>query len=812
MAVSKKAEMKRELEKKLGRHFGKTLKTALPQEMYKACALIIKDDIMEKWVKTRTKFADEKPKEVYYLSFEFLIGKAFINNLINIGKYDLMEEILQDYGYSLNDIEGWEPEPGLGNGGLGRLAACYIDSLSTLELPAVGCGIRYEYGLFKQKIVEGYQVEVPDSWLQDGNVWEVPRPEDSVPVEFGGRVEAFDDNDRTNYRTVDTVKVIAVPYDMPVVGYNTDSANSLRLWSAKSAEEINMAEFSSGHYASAMEQKEMAEVLSKVLYPEDNHIEGKKLRLKQQYFFVSATLQWILKREKARGVNLYDLPDHVQLHINDTHPAIAIPELMRLLMDNEGMGWDEAYSICTRVFAYTNHTVMAEALEKWPCHIVQELLPRVYMIIEELNRRNDEILYGKFIDDYAKIDYMKIVSNNNISMANLCLAVCHSVNGVSQLHTDILINDLFKDYYILYPEKFKNVTNGITFRRWLAKANPGLADLITSRIGEDWLVDGTQLSKLLDNDLHNDADFVERFSEIRLENKKKLAAYIKEHNGVDVDVNSIFDVQAKRLHEYKRQLLNVLHIMYLYNEIKDNPNIDMQPRTFIFAAKASPGYRRAKQVIKLINSVADVVNNDPIVQDRIKVVFLENYSVSLAEKIIVAADVSEQISTAGKEASGTGNMKFMLNGALTVGTLDGANVEMSERVGDENIFIFGLRSHEVQNIYRTGNTISPDVYQNNPKINRIVNQLTDGTFGSFSSQQFSEIFNGLVVGEYGFVDNYMVLADINDYIVTQQKIADLYKNDKKAWWKKAVINTAEAGYFLSDRCIAEYNEKIWKLR
>ena len=804
--------MKKEIEKKLNRHFGKTLDTALPMEMYKACAMIVKDDIMDRWVRTRTRYAAEKPKEVYYLSFEFLIGKAFINNLINTGKYDLMDEILRDYGYTLSGIEDLEPEPGLGNGGLGRLAACYIDSLSTLELPAVGCGIRYEYGLFKQKIVEGYQVEVPDSWLTDGNVWEVPRPEDSVEVVFGGHVEMFDDNGRQNFRVVDGVKVIAVPYDMPVVGYKTDSANSLRLWSAKSPEDINMEAFSSGNYSSAMEQKEMAEVLSKVLYPEDNHLEGKKLRLKQQYFFVSATLQWILNREKARGVNLSDLADHVQLHINDTHPAIAIPELMRLLMDQEGMGWDEAYHICTQVFAYTNHTVMAEALEKWPCYIIKELLPRIYMIIEEIDRRNDEILYGKFIDDYAKIDYMKIISNDMVSMANLCLAVVHSVNGVSQLHTDILINDLFKDYYILYPEKFKNVTNGITFRRWICKANRGLTKLISSRIGEDWLLDGTQLKRLTELGAQNDEEFIRRFIEIRRENKQILADYIEEHNGIRVNVDSIFDVQAKRLHEYKRQLLNVLHIMYLYNEIKDNPNIKMQPRTFIFAAKASPGYRRAKQVIKLINSVADVVNNDPIVQDRIKVVFLENYSVSLAEKIIVATDVSEQISTAGKEASGTGNMKFMLNGALTVGTLDGANVEMSERVGDDNIFIFGLRSHEVHNLYQTGNTISPDVYRNHAKIKRVVDQLVDGTFGSFSNQQFSEIFNGLVIGEYGFVDTYMVLADINDYIATQERIADLYQNDRNEWFRKAVINVAEAGYFLSDRCIEEYNDKIWHLR
>lgn len=811
MKESLKSGIKKEIEANLRHHFGKTLKKATQAEMYKACAMVVQDEIMDKWVATREIYNEQNPKEVYYLSFEFLMGKAFQNNLINTDKYDIMEEILGEYGYTLADVEDSEPEPGLGNGGLGRLAACYLDSLSTLELPACGCGIRYEYGLFKQRIVEGYQVELPDSWLDNGNVWEVQRPEDQCEVQFGGRVTSYEENGNIKYRVEDAQAVLAVPYDMPIVGYKTQKANTLRLWSARCKNNFDMLQFSSGNYVKAMEEKQLAEVLSKVLYPEDNHEEGKRLRLKQQYFFVSATLQWILKRQKERGYSLMDLPNHVQIHINDTHPAIAIPELIRLLIDNEGFGWDAAYDIATKVFAYTNHTVMAEALEKWSQHIFRDLLPRVYMILEEIDRRNNEILYTTFIDDYAKINYMKIINDGLINMANLCLAVCHSVNGVAQLHTEILINDIFRDYYILYPEKFKNVTNGITFRRWICKANPKLTKLISSKIGDEWIKDGAGLEKLIEKKCHKDAAFIEEFAAIKKANKVALAKYIEEHNGIKVDVDSIFDVQVKRLHEYKRQLMNILHVLYLYNEIKDNPDIEMQPRTFIFGAKASPGYRRAKQVIKLINAVADLVNNDAIVKDRIKVVFIENYCVSLAEKIIVAADVSEQISTAGKEASGTGNMKFMLNGALTIGTMDGANVEMHQHVGDDNIFIFGMKTPEVNALYQFGNTRSPEVYKNNPKIRRVLEQLIDGTLGTESQSQFSEIFNSLVVGEYGFVDNYMVIADLESYIQMHEKVARCYRRPRE-WFEKSIINVAKSGYFLSDRSIQEYNDKIWKLR
>ncbi len=712
-------------------------------------------------------------------------------------------------GLDISQIEETENDAGLGNGGLGRLAACFLDSLSTLELPAFGCGIRYEYGLFRQKIVDGYQIEMPDPWLEAGNVWEVERPEDSVEVHYNGRIEEYFEDNRIKIRHTDYNTVIGEPYDMPISGYDSKLVNTLRLWRARSPQVINMAEFNRGDYAMAVKDKELAEVVSQILYPEDNHYEGKLLRLKQQYFFVSATIQWIIAKQTRRGHALYDLPKYVTIHINDTHPTLAIPEFMRIMMDEEGFGWDEAWNIAGQIFAYTNHTIMCEALEKWPVAMVETLLPRVAMIIKEIDRRQRDFLGQKFGSDSGKINYMSVISNGNVNMANLCLTACHSINGVAALHTDILKNETFKDYYSVYPQKFKNVTNGVTPRRWLFKANPKLAQLVTEAIGDSWIKNAEELEKLMP--FAEDSAFKERFAKIKTENKVRLAEYIKNVNGIEVSPDSLFDVQIKRLHEYKRQLMKAMHIIYRYKMITENPSqASMLPETFIFGAKAAPGYHAAKLIIKLINNIAQVVNTDARTKDILKVVFIENYSVTIAEKIVAAANLSEQISTASKEASGTGNMKLMLNGALTIGTMDGANVEIAERVGKENIYIFGLLPQEVLNIYKSGSSGSADVYAKNMVVKSIVDTFIDGTFSKENQNLFQDIYRELVFGNGGFTDQYLLLRDFEAYLEASHKAAKDFVTPN-VWNKKAIINVSKAGFFSSDRSIMDYNRQIWGL-
>ena len=718
--------------------------------------------------------------------------------------------VISSLGYSMDDIVELENDAGLGNGGLGRLAACFIDSLTTMDLPAYGCTIRYEYGLFKQKIVDGYQIELPDPWLEDGNVWEIPRPEEAVEVKFGGQVYTDWYDGKFSFRYENSHTIIAMPYDVPLCGYDSKIINKLRLWSAKSPDNFDMKAFNSGDYMRAVEEKHLAEVISNVLYPEDNHTEGKELRLKQQYFLVSATLQWIVREFKDRNGNDFKkMPDKIVIHINDTHPTLAIPELMRILMDEEGLGWDDAWEIVTHVFAYTNHTVLSEAMEKWPLPMFKKVLPRIDMIVEEMNKRLMQYLESVYPNDPAKHKYMAIIADNQVFMANVCLATCFAINGVSKLHTEILEKDIFADYYRLNPGRFHAITNGITFRRWIMNCNPELTELITKTIGTGWLKNSDELKKLAP--FAKDKAFAEQFDKTKRDNKLKLAEYIREHNHIDINPDYIFDVQSKRLHEYKRQLMNILHIMAEYNRILENPNLDYYPKTYIFGAKAAPGYTRAKLIIKLINSVADVINNDLRINGKIKVVFLENYSVSIAEKLIVAADISEQISTAGKEASGTGNMKFMLNGAITIGTLDGANVEMLEQVGEDNIYIFGLKADEVAARVRfNDNKEVRDIYSENQELRHVLEQLVDGTYSHESNQLFRDLYQTLLFGDYGYADNYMVLRDFADYMETQHKLSELYK-DRSKWLEKAIMNTAMSGFFSSDRTIKEYNDQIWKL-
>lgn len=805
----RKEFIKNEIKGKIRRYFGKTVEQADLKEIYTAVSFTIRDEIMEKWIAYKQETEDKQQKELYYLSFEFLMGRALGNNLMNMSETDLYRDALKELNVSLEDIEEKENDAGLGNGGLGRLAACFLDSLTNLELPAYGCGIRYEYGLFRQKIVDGYQIEMPDPWLQGGNVWDIARPEDTKEVHFGGRIEEYTENGRLKFRHIDYNTVIAEPYDMPITGYKTETVNTLRLWKACSPEVIDMSEFNRGDYAKASENKELAEVISKVLYPEDNHYEGKLLRLKQQYFFVSATIQWIIEKQKRKNISLRRFPEMVQIHINDTHPTIAIPELMRILMDEEGFGWDEAWDIVGKTFAYTNHTILCEALEKWPMEMVDKLLPRLGQIIHEIDRRQREYLYERFPGDFGKIEYMAVISHGQVSMANLCLTACHSVNGVAALHTEILKKETFKDYYSIYPYKFKNMTNGVTFRRWLYKANPLLSNLICDSIGDGWIKDYTQLDKL--TPFADDAAFRDKFADIKRKNKEKLAQYIYDTNGIKVDPDSMFDVQIKRLHEYKRQLLKTMHIIYNYLKIiEGNTDSSVQPATYIFAAKAAPGYHMAKLIIKFINDVAAVVNSDPRTKDLMKVVFIENYSVSAAEKIVAAADLSEQISTASKEASGTGNMKLMLNGALTIGTMDGANVEIRERVGDDNMFIFGLSSQDVLNIYASGKSPSSEIYATNPVIKRIVDTMIDGTFNS-ETNLFYDLYKSLVIGDNGFADNYLLLPDFESYLHANSLVKEKY-SDQDKWMRSAVMNTAKAGFFSSDRTIEEYNRDIWHLR
>ena len=810
--TAKQEALKTEIIGKINRHFGKVLEEATPHMVYTACALTVRDKIMEKWAKSHREVKKEGSKKLYYLSFEFLMGRLLCTNVLNLMQTEDYEAVLEDLGYSLPEVAELENDAGLGNGGLGRLAACFIDSLTTLDLPAYGCTLRYEYGLFRQKIVDGFQTELPDTWLEHGNAWEVARPEEAVKVSFGGEVNSYWENGKMKISYSNERTVLAVPYDVPLCGYDSKIINKLRLWGAQSTSDFNMHAFNAGDYSRAIEEKELASVISKVLYPEDNHTEGKELRLKQQYFLVSATLQWILKEFESRnGADWAKLPDKIVIHINDTHPTMAIPELMRILMDEKGLGWDEAWEIVTHVFAYTNHTVMSEALEKWPQDMFRRVVPRLYMILEEMNRRLMERVEAFYPGDRGKHEYMAILANNQVSMANTCLASVFAVNGVSKLHTDILKQDIFRDYYMMDKERFHAITNGITFRRWIANCNPDLTKLIDDTIGKGWLKDADKLQNLAK--FANDPAFQKKYDAIKRANKEMVAEYILEHNGVKVNPDSIFDIQCKRLHEYKRQMMNVLHIIAEYNRILTDSEYakNYYPKTYIFGAKAAPGYKRAKTIIKLINSVGDMINNDARINDKIKVIFIENYGVSIAEKLVTAADVSEQISTAGKEASGTGNMKFMLNGAVTIGTMDGANVEMYEQVGEDNIYIFGLRADEVDARLRImGNDEVKNIYATNAQLRGALEGLINGTIVPGNTNIFMDLYNTLLFGDYGYADTYMVLRDFEDYMRTQEQISKDYQ-DRKSWIAKQIMNTAMAGFFSSDRTIKEYNDKIWKL-
>ncbi|MCD8214995.1 MAG: glycogen/starch/alpha-glucan phosphorylase [Clostridiales bacterium] len=788
----------------------KKIDKASPHQIYEALVFTIRDYVTDKWIATHDKYDETGCKIVYYLSMEFLMGRFLGNAILNMQLMTTVKDVLEELNIDYNLLEDSEKDPGLGNGGLGRLAACFLDSLSTLELPAYGCGIRYHYGIFEQKIENGYQVEYPDNWLQDGDFWGVRRPENSVEVKFGGNVKAIPQSDgnvkfiQENYQSI-----IAVPYDYPVVGYDNNTVNTLRLWDAEVKNKFDLRAYNAGDYQRANAEETLAKVLTEVLYPADDHIEGKELRLKQQYFFVSATVQRTINRFKEHNTDFNLLPEKVAFQLNDTHPAVTVAELMRVLVDENDIPWNQAWDITTRTCAYTNHTIMSEALEKWPMDLFSRLLPRIYMIVEEINRRFCAELIKKYGNDANKIRKMAIVADGQIRMAWLAIVGSHSVNGVAALHTEILKHKELKDFYDIYPEKFNNKTNGITQRRWLGHANPELAALITETIGNGWYKDLSELEKLVP--YADDPIFRQKFMDIKHNNKVKLAAYLKETNGVDVDPDSIFDIQVKRLHEYKRQLLNVLHIISLYNNIKTNPNLDIVPRTFIFGAKSAAGYYRAKLIIKLINNVAEVVNNDPAINGKIKVVFCENYRVSLAEKLIPAADVSEQISTASKEASGTGNMKFMLNGALTVGTLDGANVEMREEVGDENIFIFGLTADEVIDTYAKNNYNPWDVYNMDSDVRGVMNDLVNGTLNE-NTELYRELYNSLLNGINGNrADEYLVLKDFAAYKKAQERIDEAYK-DKDKWARMAILNTAKSGKFSSDRTIQQYADEIWNLK
>ena len=792
------------------RLYRKSLDEASQQEIYQAVSQSVKDVIMSNWLDTQKAIDEQEPKIVYYMSMEFLMGRALGNNLINLCAYKEVKEALEEIGLDLNAIEDQEPDPALGNGGLGRLAACFMESLTTLGYAAYGCGIRYRYGMFKQQIIDGFQIEVPDNWLKDGYPFELRRPEYCYEIKFGGNVEeSVDEKGNLKFKHVNYQSVMAIPYDMPIVGYDNGVVNTLMIWDAQPKNGFSLESFDQGDYDKAVEQENLARNLVEVLYPNDNHVKGKELRLKQQYFFVSASLQRAIDRFKKHNSSLKDLPDKVTFQMNDTHPTVAVAELMRILMDDEGLSWDEAWDITTRCVAYTNHTIMAEALEKWPIDIFQRLLPRVYQIVDEINRRFVMQIQERYPGDGNKIRSMAILYDGQVKMANMAIVAGYSVNGVARLHTEILKNQELKDFYELFPEKFNNKTNGITQRRFLAHGNPLLADWCTKHVGKEWITNLPKLEKLAD--LADDKTAQKEFMEIKRQNKVRLAKYIKEHNGIDVDPDSIFDVQVKRLHEYKRQLMNIMHVMYLYNQLKDNPNMDFYPRTFIFGAKAAAGYRNAKRTIKLINSVADVINNDASIGGKIKVVFIEDYKVSNAEWIFAAADVSEQISTASKEASGTGNMKFMLNGAITIGTMDGANVEMYEEVGAENMFIFGMSSDEVIEHEHRHDYNPMDIYNNDADIKRVINQMVDGTYSPNDHELFRDLYNSLLNSQGGQVaDRYFILADFRSYVEAQRKITEFYK-DKEAWAKSVILNVAHVGKFSSDRTIQEYVDDIWHL-
>ena len=790
--------------------YRKTIEEATQEQIFQAVSYTVKDVIIDNWLATQKSYDEQDPKIVYYMSMEFLMGRALGNNLINLCAYGEVKEALEELGFDLNCIEDQEPDPALGNGGLGRLAACFLDSLATLNYAAYGCGIRYHYGMFKQKIENGYQIEVPDNWLKNGYPFELRRPEYAKEVHFGGYVRVEYDPEKGGNKFIHEgyQAVKAIPYDMPITGYDNDVVNTLRIWDAEPIVDFELDSFDKGDYKKAVEQENLARNIVEVLYPNDNHYAGKELRLKQQYFFVSASLQAAIAKYKKKHDDIHKLYEKVTFQMNDTHPTVAVAELMRILMDEEGLGWDEAWEVTTKSVAYTNHTIMSEALEKWPIELFSRLLPRVYQIIEEINRRFILAIQAKYPGNYEKIKKMAIIYDGQVKMAHLAIAAGYSVNGVARLHTEILKNQELKDFYEMMPEKFNNKTNGITQRRFLLHANPLLADWITEHIGPDWITDLPQLKKLAV--YADDEKALQEFMNIKFKNKERLAKYILEHNGVEVDPHSIFDVQVKRLHEYKRQLLNILHVIYLYNQIKMHPEMEFYPRTFIFGAKASAGYATAKKIIKLINSVADVVNNDASINGKIKVVFIENYRVSNAEWIFAAADVSEQISTASKEASGTGNMKFMLNGAPTLGTMDGANVEIVEEVGAENAFIFGLSSDEVINYENNGGYDPNVIYNTDEEIRQVLMQLINGTFSS-DTELFRDLYDSLLnTKNTDRADRYFILADFRSYADAQRRVEEAYR-DEKGWAKKALLNTAHSGKFTSDRTIQEYVDDIWHL-
>ena len=803
---------KQEVINNLKTQFRVELDNATQQQIYQAVAYALKEWIIEDWMDTQKTYEEKDPKILYYMSMEFLMGRALGNNLINMSMYGEVKEALEELGVDLNMVEDQEPDPALGNGGLGRLAACFLDSLAALGYAAYGCGIRYQYGMFKQKIKDGYQIEVPDEWLKNGNPFELKRPEYAKEVRFGGNIRTEYDEaaGRINFIQENYQSVMAVPYDYPVVGYGNHIVNTLRIWDAEPITDFQLDSFDKGEYDKAVEQKNLAKNIVEVLYPNDNHYEGKELRLKQQYFFVSASLQAAVAKYKKNHDDITKLYEKMTIQMNDTHPTVSVAELMRILMDEEGLGWDEAWEVTTKTCAYTNHTIMAEALEKWPIDLFSRLLPRVYQIVEEIDRRFVNKIREMYPGNEEKVRKMAILWDGQVRMAHMAIAAGYSVNGVAKLHTEILKNQELKDFYQMMPEKFNNKTNGITQRRFLMHGNPLLSDWVTKKLGTDtWATDLSLMSGL--KKYVDDPKSQKEFMEIKLQNKKRLAKYIKEHNGIDVDPTSIFDVQVKRLHEYKRQLMNILHVMYLYNQLKKNPNMNFYPTTFIFGAKAAAGYRRAKQTIKLINSVADKVNNDASIKGKLKVVFIEDYRVSNAELIFAAADVSEQISTASKEASGTGNMKFMLNGAPTLGTMDGANVEIVDEIGEENAFIFGLSSEEVINYENNGGYHPYEIYENDKDIHEVLDQLVDGTYADGDHELYKDLYQSLLFGDTGSqADMYFILKDFRSYAEAHEKVAKAYQDTKK-WAKMAMTNTAGCGKFSSDRTIQEYVDDIWHL-
>ncbi len=802
MQVTKK-EFKQLIEQKLAKMFGVKVEEASEQVMYRALCLVVKDLLTQKRVDFKKKVRSTGTKQVYYMSMEFLLGRSLRNHLYNSGWLTDATAAVKEMGFDINKLMDIEPDAGLGNGGLGRLAAAYMDSLTSLGYAAGGFSIRYDYGIFKQRIVDGWQMEMPDEWLVNGDVWFNPREEDTCEVKFGGQLEEHWEDGKLRVEQKGATVILAVPYDMNVSGYDSDAVNTLRLWSAQAPMGFDMNLFSRGEYVKAIEAKAMAEAISKVLYPADNHYEGKSLRLKQQYFFVSASIQSILKKHLKYNKSLDNLPDKVAIHVNDTHPTLCIPELMRILLDDYGYSWEKAWKIITETVSYTNHTVMQEALETWPQDLFKSLLPRIFTIVNEINQRYCAELWQVYPNQWDKISANAILSDGIIRMANLCLAASHTINGVSQLHSNILKDSVFADYYKVAPQKFTNVTNGITHRRWVAEANPKLAEFITANIGDGWLHDASELEKLMQ--LQHNKGAADELRKIKRANKIKLAEYIQNANGVTVDPDSIFDVQVKRLHEYKRQLLNALHILDLYNRLKQNPDLDIVPRTFVFGAKAASSYYMAKQIIRLICVMADVINNDASIKGKLKVVFIENYRVTLAELIMPASDVSEQISIAGKEASGTGNMKFMINGAVTIGTMDGANVEIHERVGDENIFIFGLLADEVERLYRDGYNPT-NFYANDMRIKAIIDEMRSGIGGV----NFGEIADALTIGRGGQADPYMCLADFSSYCEAQDRLNAAYL-DKYRWEKMSLVNIAKAGFFAADRSVEDYAKRIWNL-